>query len=62
MAELLGDHLRVLAGLQRHRRPAMPEIVEPDRRQVEAGGPPLELDDTASGFSGSPPGRVNTRP
>ena len=29
MAELLGDHLRVFAGLQRHRRPAVPQIVEP---------------------------------
>ena len=44
MAELLGNHLRVLTGLQRHRRPAVPQIVEPDRWQAKAGGPPLELD------------------
>jgi hypothetical protein len=44
MAELPGHHLRVLAGLQRHGRPAVPEIVEPDRWQAEAGRPALERD------------------
>jgi hypothetical protein len=32
VAELLGDHLRMLASLKRQRRPAMPKVVEPDHR------------------------------
>jgi hypothetical protein len=44
MAELLGNHLRVLAGLQRYRRPAVPQIVESDHWQAEPSRPPFELE------------------
>jgi hypothetical protein len=42
LPENLGDDLGVLAGLERQRRPGVPEVVEPDAWQPAGGDPPVE--------------------